>query len=138
MDGIFSAETFTVPRWHDWIYVRPKPGLVVGLNHIGTNAGIFAMQDYDDSNDLHVHVYIPRNCDGMKGWEGRWWDIESIVKFFPDSEISRHFGDILDASHHVNYRWIYPNLDPFIDEEWFKEMLDDTPDLKEDTYAAYH
>lgn len=133
MDGIFNAGTFTVPRFHRWDQIRPKPGLVVGLVHDGTNVGVFAMQDYDRNSSYELKVYIPIDTD-FRGWGGNWWPLSSIVHSFPDSEIARHFEDI--SIHPENYRWIYPNLEPYIDEDWFKELLDATPDLKEDAHAA--
>lgn len=129
MDGIFDVSTFTEPRFHRWDEVRPRPGLVVGLMHYGTSVGVFAMWDLDPNmNSPYVlKVYIPVDTD-FKGWGGRWWPLESILRQFPDSEIARHFGGFDD--HPENYCWIYPNLEPYLTEDWFQEILDATPELR--------
>lgn len=129
MDGIFDISTFTEPRFHSWNEVRPRPGLIIGLMHAGTNIGVFAMWDIDPNMEQPyiLKVYIPVDTD-FKGWGGRWWPLDSIIRHFPDSEIARHYEGF--SQHPENYIWIYPNLEPFVSEDWFKEISDATPDFE--------
>ncbi len=129
MDGIFDVKTFTVPRVHRWDEVRPRPGLIIGLIHVGTNIGVFAMWDLDPNMEQPyiLKVYIPVDTD-FKGWGGRWWPLDSIIRQFPDSEIARHYEGFYQ--HPENYIWIYPNLERFLTEDWFKEIADATPDFE--------
>lgn len=129
MDGIFDISTFTEPRFHRWDEVRPRPGLIIGLMHVGTTIGVFAMWDLDPNMEQPyiLKVYIPVDTD-FKGWGGRWWPLDSIIRQFPDSEIARHYEQFYQ--HPENYIWIYPNLEPFLTEDWFKEIADATPDFE--------
>lgn len=130
MDGIFPVATFTEPRIHRWDLLRPRPGLIVGLSHRGTDAGVFAMQDFSSDNakgPYELKVFIPVDS-GFRGWGGKWWPLSSIVRSFPDSEIAKHFSGITE--HPENYEWIYPNLEPFVTEDWFQELIDATPDFE--------
>lgn len=129
MDGIFDISTFTEPRFRRLDLLKPKLGMIFGLTHFGTAAGVFAMLDYCSLRSLEreLLVYIPADTD-FKGWGGKWWSLESVCRAFPDSEIARHFSGVID--HPENYTWIYPNLEPFVSEDWFQELLDATPDLK--------
>lgn len=134
MDGIFPVATFTEPRFHRWDAIKPRAGLLVGLVHIGTNVGIFAMQDYEcpdgmiDTAHKTILVYIPATAYNMEGWTGRWWPLSAVIRAFPDSEISKHFSMIFD--HPDGYKWIYPNLEPFLSEDWFHELCEATPELE--------
>ncbi len=132
MDGVFSISTFTEPRFRKWSDVHPKTGTIIGLVHHGANVGVFAIFDYGpeydvDRWDRELKVYLPTDTD-FKGWGGKWWPLSSICSSFPDSEIARHFSGI--QNHPDNYLWIYPNLEPYVTEDWYKELLDATPDLK--------
>ena len=133
MDGIFGISTFTEPRFHRWDQVRPRPGMVVGLVHAGTEIGVFAMQDLSSSlsadSPYELKIYIPVDT-AFKGWGGRWWLLSSILHSFPDSEISKHFSGFKD--HPENYIWIYPNLEPFLTEDWIQDLIEATPDLKQE------
>ena len=131
MDGIFTKSTFTEPRFHRWDQIKPRPGLVIGLVHIGTDSGVFAMWDLDpnmkdSSKPYELKVYVPIDTD-FRGWGGKWWPLESIARSFPESEIAKHFSGITE--HPENYIWIYPNLEPYLTESWFQEIIDATPDL---------
>lgn len=128
MDGTFDIATFTEPRFRRWDQVKPKLGMIFGLTHRGTATGVFAMLDYcAHRGERELLIYIPVDTD-FKSWNGKWWPLDSVCKAFPDSEIARHFSGI--AEHPENYQWIYPNLEPYLSEDWFKELLEATPDLK--------
>lgn len=131
MDGIFDVSTFTEPRFRRWSQIRPRLGLVVGLIHDGTSAGIFAMQDLSSGMDTpyEIKIFIPTDTD-FKGWGGKWWPLNSVVNQFPESEIAKHFSGI--GKHPENYIWIYPNLEQYFTEDWFQEILNATPDLKQE------
>ena len=127
MDGIFDISTFTEPRFHNLSVVSPSLGMIVGLIHVGTSAGVFAMYDLNCAGAKEFKVYIPIDTD-FKGWGGNWWPLSSVLRSFPDSEIARHFSGV--EVHPENYIWIYPNLEPYATEDWFRELVDVTPDLK--------